>query len=165
MEGWSRRRSSVQAVAGRSRIVLAAVEGLKNTEIADRLGVDRQSVTKWRNRFAEDRLDGLVDEPRPGRPRTLTDAKVDEVIARTLEASPRDATHWSTRSMAEETGLTQTAVSQIWRAFGLQPHRRDCWELSKDPLFVEKVCDIVGLYLNPPERAVVLCVDEETPTQ
>ena len=97
--------------------------------------------------------------------RTLTDAKVDEVIARTLEASPRDATHWSTRSMAEETGLTQTAVSQIWRAFGLQPHRRDCWKLSKDPLFVEKVCEIVGLYLNPPERAVVLCVDEETPTQ
>ena len=165
MESWSRRSTSVQAVAGRSRIVLAAVEGLKNTEIADRLGVHRQSVTKWRNRFAEDRLDGLVDEPRPGRPRTLTDEQVDEVIARTLEASPRDATHWSTRSMAKETGLTQTAVSQIWRAFGLQPHRRDCWKLSKDPLFVEKVCDIVGLYLNPPERAVVLCVDEKSQIQ
>ena len=165
MESWSRRPTSAQAVAERSRIVLAAAEGLKNTEIADRLGVHRQSVTKWRNRFAEDRLDGLVDEPRPGRPRTLTDEKVDEVIARTLEASPRDATHWSTRSMAKETGLTQTAVSQIWRAFGLQPHRQDCWKLSKDPLFVEKVRDIVGLYLNPPERAVVLCVDEETPTQ
>jgi transposase len=165
LESWSRRRSSAQAVAERSRIVLAAAEGLKNTEIADRLGVHRQSVTKWRNRFAEHRLDGLVDEPRPGRPRTLTDEKVDEVIARTLEASPQDATHWSTRSMAKETGLTQTAVSQIWRAFGLQPHRQDSWKLSKDPLFVEKVRDIVGLYLNPPERAVVLCVDEKSQIQ
>ena len=115
MESWSRRPTSAQALAERSRIVLAAAEGLKNTEIADRLGVHRQSVTKWRNRFAEHRLDGLVDEPRPGRPRTLTDEKVDEVIARTLESSPQDATHWSTRSMAKETGLTQTAVSQIWR--------------------------------------------------
>jgi transposase len=122
-------------------------------------------VTKWRNRFAEHRLDGLVDEPRPGRPRTLTDEKVDEVIARTLEAGPQDATHWSTRSMAKETGLTQTAVSQIWRAFGLQPHRQDSWKLSRDPLFVEKVRDIVGLYLNPPERAVVLCVDEKSQIQ
>ena len=165
MESWSRRPTSAQALAERSRIVLAAAEGLKNTEIADRLGVHRQSVTKWRNRFAEDRLDGLVDEPRPGRPRTLTDEKVDEVIARTLESSPQDATHWSTRSMAKETGLTQTAVSQIWRAFGLQPHRQDSWKLSKDPLFVEKVRDIVGLYLNPPERAVVLCVDEKSQIQ
>ena len=165
LESWSRRPTSAQAVAERSRIVLAAAEGLKNTEIADRLGVHRQSVTKWRNRFAEHRLDGLVDEPRPGRPRTLTDEKVDEVIARTLESSPQDATHWSTRSMAKETGLTQTAVSQIWRAFGLQPHRQDSWKLSKDPLFVEKVRDIVGLYLNPPERAVVLCVDEKSQIQ
>jgi transposase len=165
LESWSRRPTSAQALAERSRIVLAAAEGLKNTEIADRLGVHRQSVTKWRNRFAEHRLDGLVDEPRPGRPRTLTDEKVDEVIARTLEASPPDATHWSTRSMAKETGLTQTAVSQIWRAFGLQPHRQDSWKLSKDPLFVEKVRDIVGLYLNPPERAVVLCVDEKSQIQ
>ena len=165
LESWSRRPTSAQALAERSRIVLAAAEGLKNTEIADRLGVHRQSVTKWRNRFAEHRLDGLVDEPRPGRPRTLTDEKVDEVIARTLESSPQDATHWSTRSMAKETGLTQTAVSQIWRAFGLQPHRQDSWKLSKDPLFVEKVRDIVGLYLNPPERAVVLCVDEKSQIQ
>jgi transposase len=165
LESWSRRPTSAQALAERSRIVLAAAEGLKNTEIADRLGVHRQSVTKWRNRFAEHRLDGLVDEPRPGRPRTLTDEKVDEVIARTLEASPQDATHWSTRSMAKETGLTQTAVSQIWRAFGLQPHRQDSWKLTKDPLFVEKVRDIVGLYLNPPERAVVLCVDEKSQIQ
>jgi transposase len=165
LESWSRRPTSAQALAERSRIVLAAAEGLKNTEIADRLGVHRQSVTKWRNRFAEQRLDGLVDEPRPGRPRTLTDEKVDEVIARTLEAAPQDATHWSTRSMAQETGLTQTAVSQIWRAFGLQPHRQDSWKLSRDPLCVEKVRDVVGLYLNPPERAVVLCVDEKSQIQ
>ena len=165
LEAWARRRTSAQALAERSRIVLAAAEGLKNTEIAERLGVHRGTAAQWRSRFVEDRLDGLLDEPRPGRPRTVTDAKVEEVIARTLESAPQDATHWSTRSMAKETGLTQTAVSQIWRAFGLQPHRQDSWKLSKDPLFVEKVRDVVGLYLNPPERAVVLCVDEETPTQ
>jgi transposase len=165
LESWERRRTSAQALAERSRIVLAAAEGLKNTEIAERLGVHRQSVTKWRNRFAEYRLDGLVDEPRPGRPRTITDEKVDEVITKTLESTPRNATHWSTRSMAGEVGLTQTAVSKIWRAFGLQPHRQDSWKLSKDPLFVEKVRDVVGLYLNPPERAVVLCVDEKSQIQ
>ena len=165
LESWERRRTSAQALAERSRIVLAAAEGLKNTEIAERLGVHRQSVTKWRNRFAEYRLDGLVDEPRPGRPRTITDEKVDEVITKTLESTPRNATHWSTRSMAGEVGLTQTAVSKIWRAFGLQPHRQDSWKLSKDPMFVEKVRDVVGLYLNPPERAVVLCVDEKSQIQ
>lgn len=165
MESWERRRTSAQALAQRSRIVLAAAEGLKNTEIAARLGVDRSSVTKWRNRFAEHRLDGLTDDPRPGRPRTITDEKVDEVITRTLESAPRAATHWSTRLMAAEVGLTQTAVSKIWRAFGLQPHRQDAWKLSKDPLFVEKVRDVVGLYLNPPERAVVLCVDEKSQIQ
>jgi transposase len=165
LESWERRRTSAQALAERSRIVLAAAEGLKNTEIAERLGVHRQSVTRWRNRFAEYRLDGLVDEPRPGRPRTITDEKVDEVITKTLELTPRNATHWSTRSMAREVGLTQTAVSKIWRAFGLPPHRQDSWKLSKDPLFVEKVRDVVGLYLNPPERAVVLCVDEKSQIQ
>ena len=165
LESWERRRTSAQALAERSRIVLAAAEGLKNTEIADRLGVHRGSVTKWRNRFAEHRLDGLTDDPRPGRPRAITDEKVDEVITRTLESAPKDATHWSTRSMAAEVGLTQTAVSKIWRAFGLQPHRQDSWKLSKDPLFVEKVRDVVGLYLNPPERAVVLCVDEKSQIQ
>jgi transposase len=165
LKSWERRRTSAQALAERSRIVLAAAEGLKNTEIAERLGVHRQSVTKWRNRFAEYRLDGLVDEPRPGRPRTITDEQVDEVITKTLESAPRNATHWSTRSMAAEVGLTQTAVSKIWRAFGLAPHRQDSWKLSKDPLFVEKVRDVVGLYLNPPERAVVLCVDEKSQIQ
>ena len=122
-------------------------------------------MRKWRNRFAEHRLDGLSDEPRPGRPRTITDEQVDAVITKTLESTPRDATHWSTRSMAREVGLTQTAVSRIWRAFGLQPHRQDSFKLSKDPLFVEKVHDVVGLYLNPPERAVVLCVDEKSQIQ
>ena len=123
-------------------------------------------AAKWRSpRFAEHRLDGLTDEPRPGRPRTITDEQVDLVITTTLESSPRDATHWSTRSMAKEVGLTQTAVSRIWRAFGLQPHRQDTFKLSRDPLFVEKVHDVVGLYLNPPERAVVLCVDEKSQIQ
>ena len=165
LEAWERRRSSAQALALRSRIVLAAADGPNNTEIAGRLGIAVSSVRKWRNRFAEQRLDGLVDEPRPGRPRTITDEQVDAVITKTLESKPRAATHWSTRSMAAEVGLTQTAVSRIWRAFGLQPHRQDTFKLSNDPLFVEKVHDVVGLYLNPPERAVVLCVDEKSQIQ
>ena len=162
---WSRRPSSAQALAARSRIVLLAAEGLRNTEIAERLGVHRNMATKWRARFAEHRLDGLVDEPRPGRPRTVTDEQVEAVVVRTLETSPRDATHWSTRSMAREVGLTQSAVLRIWHAFGLAPHRQDTWKLSKDPQFVAKVRDVVGLYLNPPERAVVLCVDEKSQIQ
>jgi transposase len=165
LEAWTRRRSSAQALAQRSRIVLAAAEGLKNTEIAERVGVSRNMAATWRSRFAEHRLDGLTDEPRPGRPRTISDEQVDLVISTTLESTPKDATHWSTRSMAREVGLTQTAVSRIWRAFGLQPHRQDTFKLSKDPLFVEKVHDVVGLYLNPPERAVVLCVDEKSQIQ
>ena len=165
MEGWARRPKSAQALALRSRIVLAADEGLKNTEIAERLGIAHGSVRKWRNRFAEHGLDGLSDEPRPGRPRTVTDEKVEEVIVKTLETTPRDATHWSTRSMAKEVGLTQSAVSRIWRAFGLAPHRQETWKLSRDPLFIDKVRDVVGLYLNPPERAVVLCVDEKSQIQ
>src|SRR3954470_11363478 len=142
---WTRRRTSAQALALRARIVLLAADGLKNTEIAERLGITRPPVTKWRARFVEHRLDGLSDEPRPGRPRTVTDDKVEEVIVKTLETTPKDATHWSTRSMAKETGLTQSAVSRIWRAFGLQPHRQETWKLSKDPLFIAKVRDVVGL--------------------
>jgi transposase len=165
LQAWTRRRTSAQALALRSRIVLAAAEGLKNTEIVERLGVTRPMVTKWRNRFAEHRLDGLTDEPRPGQPRTISDEQVEEVIVKTLETTPGDATHWSTRSMAREVGLTQSAVHRIWKAFGLQPHRQDTWKLSKDPLFVAKVRDVVGLYLNPPERAVVLCVDEKSQIQ
>ena len=165
MEAWTRRRTSAQALALRSRIVLLAAEGMKNTEIAERLGVSRATARVWRDRFAEHRLDGLLDEPRPGRPRTITDGKVEEVIVKTLERTPRDATHWSTRSMAREVGLTQSAVLRIWRAFGLQPHRQQTWKLSKDPQFIDKVRDVVGLYLNPPERAVVLCVDEKSQIQ
>src|SRR5829696_5534334 len=165
LEAWARRRTSAQALAQRSRIVLLAAEGLKNVEIAQRLGVHRPMVTKWRNRFADHRLDGLVDEPRPGQPRKISDAQVEEVIVKTLEATPKDATHWSTRSMASEVGLTQSAVHRIWKAFGLQPHRQDTWKLSKDPQFIDKVRDVVGLYLNPPERAVVLCVDEKSQIQ
>jgi transposase len=165
LEAWTRRRTSAQALAQRSRIVLAAAEGLNNTEIAGRLGVHRNMVAKWRRRFAEHRLDGLSDEPRPGQPRKIGDAQVEEVIVKTLETTPNDATHWSTRSMAREVGLTQSAVHRIWKAFGLQPHRRESWKLSKDPLFVAKVRDVVGLYLDPPERAVVLCVDEKSQIQ
>src|SRR3954471_8974664 len=165
LEAWARRRSSAQALAQRSRIVLLAADGRKNVEIARELGVHRPMVTKWRNRFAEQRLDGLVDEPRPGRPRTITDEQVEEVIVRTLETTPKDATHWSTRSMAAELGLSREAVGRIWRAFGLAPHRHETWKLSKDPQFIEKVRDVVGLYLDPPERAVVLCVDEKSQIQ
>ncbi len=165
LEAWMRRRLSAQALAQRARIVLLAAEGKTNTEIAGELGVHRPMVTKWRTRFAEHRLDALTDEPRPGRPRTVTDEQVEEVIVKTLESTPKDATHWSTRSLAAEVGLTQSAVHRIWKAFGLQPHRQDTWKLSKDPLFIDKVRDVVGLYLNPPERAVVLCVDEKSQIQ
>jgi transposase len=165
LESWTRRRTSAQALALRARIVLLAAEGPSNTEIAERLGIARNTVAKWRTRFAEHRLDGLTDEPRPGQPRKISDALVEEVIVKTLESTPRDATHWSTRSMAAEVGLNQTAVHRIWKAFGLQPHRQDAWKLSRDPQFIEKVRDVVGLYLNPPERAVVLCVDEKSQIQ
>ena len=165
LQAWARRRTSAQALALRSRVVLLAADGLNNTEIAEQLGVHRPMVRKWRGRFAEHRLDGLTDEPRPGQPRKVTDAKVEEVIVKTLETTPKDATHWSTRSMAREVGLTQTAVHRIWKAFGLQPHRSQTWKLSKDPQFIDKVRDVVGLYLNPPERAVVLCVDEKSQIQ
>jgi transposase len=165
LESWARRGKSAQALAQRARIVLAAAEGLKNTEISRRLSLDHATVGKWRSRFARDRLEGLVDEPRPGKPRTITDGQVEEVIVKTLESTPKGATHWSTRSMASEVGLSQTAVSRIWRAFGLQPHRTETWKLSKDPQFVAKVRDVVGLYLDPPERAVVLCVDEKSQIQ
>jgi transposase len=162
---WSRRSKSANALAMRSRIVLAAADGLGNTAIANKLDIHVTSARKWRSRFLADRLDGLLDEPRPGRPRTVSDEQVEAVITRTLETTPTDATHWSTRSLADELGMSQSAVSRIWRAFGLAPHKQDSWKLSKDPLFVDKVRDVVGLYLNPPERAMVLCVDEKTQIQ
>lgn len=165
LESWARRAKSAQALAQRSRIVLAAADGMKNTEIAERFSLDHKTVRKWRNRFVADRLEGLLDEPRPGRPRIVSDARVEEVIVKTLESTPKDATHWSTRSMAAEVGLSQSAVARIWRAFGLQPHRQETWKLSRDPQFIDKVRDVVGLYLDPPERAVVLCVDEKSQIQ
>jgi len=134
LEAWTRRTTSAQGLARRARIVLGAADGRSNTEIAERVGVSRPTVAKWRSRFAGRRLDGLVDEPRPGRPRTITDDQVEEVVVKTLETTPKDATHWSTRSMAAEAGLTQNAILRIWQAFGLQPHRCETFKLSKDPL-------------------------------
>lgn len=160
LERWTRRRTTAQALAQRARLVLACAEGHTNTAVAAELGVTKQMVGKWRARFLDQRLDGLLDKPRPGAPRQIGDADVERVLTLTLERAPSDATHWSTRSMARQAGLSQSAVSRIWRAFALQPHRAETFKLSKDPLFIEKVRDIVGLYLNPPERALVLCVDE-----
>ncbi len=165
LESWTSRRKTAQALTLRARIVLAAAGQLTNAEIAALEGVSAPTVTKWRNRFAEKRLDGLLDEPRPGRPRTITDELVEEVVIATLESKPANATHWSTRSMAREVGITADSVMRIWHAFGLQPHRQQTWKLSRDPQLVEKVHDICGLYLNPPERAVVLCVDEKSQIQ
>jgi transposase len=162
---WTRRRTSAQALALRARIVLACAQGSTNTQVAKRLNVTLPTVGKWRKRFVQQRLDGLFDAPRPGQPRKITDAKVEEVLAATLERKPVDATHWSTRQMAKATGLNQTAVGRIWRAFALQPHRAENFKLSTDPLFIDKVRDIVGLYLCPPTRAVVLCVDEKSQIQ
>jgi transposase len=165
LERWARRHTSSQALVLRCRIVLACCEGRSNREVADHLGVNRKTVGKWRARFVEGRLDGLHDEPRPGGPRTISDEDVERVIVKTLEETPRDATHWSTRSLASATGMSQSAVSRIWRAFGLKPHLVDSFKLSPDPLFIDKVRDVVGLYLNPPDAAVVLCVDEKSQIQ
>ena len=165
LERWARRPKSAQALALRCRIVLAAAADETNTAIAARLGCNPSTVGKWRARFAARGLDGLHDEPRPGKPRTIGDREVERVIVRTLEETPVDATHWSTRSMAQATGMSQSAVSRIWRAFGLKPHLTESFKLSPDPQFIDKVRDIVGLYLNPPEAAVVLCVDEKSQIQ
>ena len=161
-----RRRGVGQALAQRLRVVLTCAEpGATNLGVAKALGVSRQTVATWRRRFAEHRLEGLVDAPRSGAPRTIGDEAVERLVALTLEEAPRNATHWSTRAMARRVGMSQTAVSRIWRAFGLRPHRAETFKLSSDPAFVEKVRDIVGLYLAPPERALVLCVDEKPQLQ
>lgn len=162
---WSRRPKTAQALALRSRIILACSTGAENQAVAAQLKITRQTVCKWRGRFLKMRLDGLLDAPRTGAPRTIDDAQVDAVIAKTLETQPVNATHWSTRTMARETKLSQTAISRIWRAFGLQPHRQETFKLSTDPLFVEKTRDIVGLYIDPPIKAMVLCVDEKSQIQ
>ena len=165
LERWARRPKTAQALAFRARVILACAEGKKNGDVAAAFHVTRPTVGKWRARFIARRLDGLLDEPRPGAPRQISDRDVERVITKTLEATPKDATHWSTRSMAKASGLTQSAISRIWRAFALQPHRAETFKLSKDPFFIEKVRDIVGLYLNPPDRALVLCVDEKSQMQ
>src|SRR3989454_762435 len=165
LERWVRRPKSAQALALRARVILACAQGKTNTAVAQQMHLAKPTVGKWRSRFVARRLDGLLDEPRPGAPREISDAAVERVLTWTLETRPRDATHWSTRSMARRCGLSQSAVSRIWRAFALQPHRAETFQLSKDPLFIEKVRDIVGLYLAPPDKALVLCVDEKTQIQ
>lgn len=167
LEELARRRKTGQAMALRARIVLACASGMTNGQVAEKLGVSLPTVGKWRSRFASDRLAGLADAPRPGQPRKITDAKIEEVVTRTLESTPTNATHWSTRSMAKASGLTQNAVLRIWQAFGLKPHLQETFKLSTDPFFVEKVRDVVGLYVDPPEqtRALVLCVDEKSQVQ
>ena len=162
---WTRRHKTSQALALRARIILACAQGGNNIEVAKRCRVIRTTVGKWRGRFLERRLDGVLDEPRPGAPRKLDDARIERLIATTLEQRPQQATHWSTRLMAKKLGVSQSTVSRVWRAFGLQPHRAETFKLSTDPLFVEKVRDIVGLYLNPPTKAMVLCVDEKSQIQ
>ncbi len=162
---WTRRHKTSQALALRSRIILACAHNESNTEVAHRLHITIQTVGKWRRRFVHRRLDGLLDEPRPGTSRTLGDARVERLIATTLNELPRDATHWSTRSLARKLKISQSSVSRVWRAFGLQPHRTETFKLSTDPLFIDKVRDIVGLYLNPPTKALVLCVDEKSQIQ
>jgi transposase len=165
LERWIRRRTTAQALALRARVILACADGGDNTEVAGRLGMNRGTVGRWRSRFIQLGVDGLLDEPRPGAPRTISDAMVEKAVTLTLETTPKDATHWSTRSLAKRTGLSRSSVSRIWRAFGLRPHRSETFKLSTDPLLIEKVRDIVGLYLNPPDRAVVLCVDEKPQIQ
>lgn len=162
---WTRRATSAQALALRSRIVLACAEGLTNKEVAARERVAQQTVGKWRQRFVDLRLDGLSDDPRPGRPASITADQVERVVVDTLESTPQNATHWSRRKMAAKAGVSASTVGRIWKAFELKPHRVDGFKLSSDPLFVDKVYDIVGLYLQPPESAVVLCVDEKSQVQ
>lgn len=165
LQNWSRRPKSAQALALRARMILRCAEGRTNTQVAEQVQVRIATVGKWRQRFVERRLDGLLDEPRPGAPRKVSDADVERALTMTLESTPKDATHWSTRSLAREAGLSRSTVGRIWRAFALQPHRSETFKLSKDPLFIDKVRDIVGLYMDPPDRALVLCVDEKSQIQ
>jgi len=165
LEAQLRRHKAARSFSDRCRIVLSCADGLSSKEIAAELGHCEHTVGKWRRRFAEHRIEGLSDEYRAGRPRTVSDAQVADVIKRTLETTPKDATHWSIRSMAAETGLSHTTIRRIWNAFGLQPHRAETFKLSTDPLFVDKVQDVVGLYMSPPNRAIVLCIDEKSQIQ
>jgi transposase len=165
LERLARRARSARALAFRAKIVLACADGLANTEVARKLKTGAHTVGKWRNRFIDRRIDGLLDEPRPGAPRSITDDMVEDIVVRTLETTPKGATQWSTRTLAKKTGLSHSSIGRIWRAFGLQPHRSETFQLSKDPFLIEKVRDIVGLYMNPPDGALVLCVDEKSQIQ
>lgn len=165
LEQWARRRTTAQGLAQRARIILGCAAGQSTPVVAAQLGITRQTVGRWRQRFLDRRLDGLVDEPRPGAPRRIGDAQIERMIADTLETTPRDATQWSTRSFAKQAGVSHSTIGRLWRAFGLQPHRSETFKLSRDPLFIEKVRDIVGLYLAPPDRALVLSVDEKSQIQ
>ena len=165
LERWIRRPKTGQALAQRARIILESATGKSNTEVARRLRITNQMVGKWRTRFLEKRLDGLLDEPRPGTPRRLSDVEVERVLTMTLESTPKNATHWSTRSLAAACGLSRSSVHRVWQAFALAPHRNETFKLSRDPLFIDKVRDIVGLYLHPPDKALVLCVDEKSQIQ
>jgi len=166
LQRWARRAKSSQALAQRCRIVLGcAAAGKSNKEVAAEVGVWPQTVCKWRQRFVEDRLNGLTDEPRPGAPRTIGDEQIEQVLVATLERQPADATHWSRASMAAQSGLSKSTVGRIWKAFGLKPHLVDTFKIGNDPQFIDKVRDVVGLYLDPPEKALVLCVDEKSQIQ
>jgi transposase len=165
LESWSRRRKTAAGLARRAAIVLECAKGRDNTSVAADLRLSKATVGKWRKRFAHDRVDGLLDEQRPGAPRQIDDDRIEEIVRRTLETTPKGATHWSTRELAKNVGLSHSTVSRVWRAFGLQPHRSETFKLSPDPLLVDKIRDIVGLYMNPPDNAVVLCVDEKSQIQ
>jgi transposase len=158
-------RAELKALTSRRKTGQALAQGGENREVAGRLEIDKDTVGKWRRRFIEHRIDGLRDAPRAGAPRTIEDARIEAVIVKTLESAPKDATHWSSRGMAKASGLSTSSVQRIWRAFGLQPHRLETFKLSTDPDFVAKVRDVVGLYVAPPERAIVLCVDEKSQIQ
>ena len=164
LESLARRSRTAPQLARRARMILACTE-FDNKAVAKKLRVTAQTVGRWRGRFVRDRLEGLHDEPRPGAPRKITDAQIEDVVVRTLESKPKGATHWSVRSMAKVSGLSRATVNRVWKAFGLQPHRTESFKLSPDPLLIEKVRDIVGLYVNPPEHALVLCVDEKSQIQ
>ena len=165
LERLARRRTTAQALARRARVILACAEGKTNIAAAEEAGTTRETAGKWRQRFVQHRLDGLYDEPRPGPPRRISDEQVEEVIVRTLETTPKGQTHWSRHSMARAVGLSAATIGRIWKAFGLKPHRSETFKLSPDPLFIDKVRDIVGLYMAPPANAVVLCLDEKSQIQ
>jgi transposase len=165
LESMARRSRTAPQLARRARIILSCASGLDNKAVAKKLRVTAQTVGKWRARFVRDGIEGLHDEPRPGTPRKITDAKVEAVVVRTLEKTPRGATHWSTRSMAKATGLSRSSINRIWQAFGLQPHRCETFKLSPDPQLIDKIRDVVGLYVDPPQHAIVLCVDEKSQIQ